>query len=490
MCTAKLIISGPHLGDRRTDPSITVLLVDDDEGLVELAQEYVRQRHDDITVRATRRGDEVLAELERTDDVDCVVSDYQMPGMDGIELLEAVRARWPDLPFILFTGQGSEDIAERAIKADATDYVQKGTGTTQFAVLVNRIRNATAQYRAETELRRLSRDTEPRFQLFVETTDDQAIILLDEEGYVRTWNAGAEQIKGYTSDEIIGEHFSIFYPETDVEAGAPEWSLREAAEAGRVSDEGWRVHRDGSQFWANVTITALREEGELVGYAKVLRDGTERKRERELLERKEQLEGLIASISHDLRNPLGVARWNVEAARDTGDLSRLDAAEAALDRATRLLAYVGKAAEEGAHVAEPEPVDFGDAVETAWNALETDGATLTVEGGGTVMADRWRLHQLLENLFANSVEHGGPDVTVGVGLLDDGAGFYVEDDGPGVPESARTKVFEMGYSGTAEGTGYGLAICEQIVEAHGWEIEVTDGTGGGARFEISGVEME
>ncbi|MFC6942057.1 response regulator [Salinirubellus sp. GCM10025818] len=489
MCTPKLIISGPHLGDRRTDPSITVLLVDDDEGLVELVQEYVRQRHGDITVRAARSGDGVLAELETTDDVDCVVSDYQMPEMDGIELLQAVRARWPDLPFILFTGQGSEDIAERAIKADATDYVQKGTGTTQFAVLVNRIRNATAQYRAETELRRLSRDTEPRFRLFVETTDDQAIILLDEEGHVRTWNAGAEQIKGYESDEIVGEHFSIFYPEVDVEAGAPERSLHEAAEEGRVSDEGWRVHRDGSQFWANVTITALREEGELVGYAKVLRDGSDRKRERELLERKEQLEGFIASISHDLRNPLGVARGNVEAARDTGDPSRLDAAEAALDRATRLLAYVAKAAEEGEHAAEPEPVDFGDAAEATWNALEADEATLTVEGSGTVVADRWRLGQLLENLFANSVEHAGPDVTVSVGLLDDRTGFYVEDDGPGIPESTRAKVFEMGYSGAAEGTGYGLAICGRIAEAHGWEIDVTDGTDGGARFDISGVQM-
>ena len=131
-------------------------------------------------------------------------------------------------------------------------------------------------------------------------------------------------------------------------------------------------------------------------------------------------------------------------------------------------------------------VELGNVVESCWQTVETTTATLQVNAASLVQADGNRLHQLLENLFRNAVEHGGHDVTVTVGDLENG--FFVEDDGPGIPVEHRDELFERGVSTSSEGMGFGLAIVEQIADAHGWEISVTVGDTGGARFEITGVE--
>jgi PAS domain S-box-containing protein len=596
-----------------TNPTTTVLYVDDDTILVDLVRDIVQTHHEDISIHTALTGDEGLAKLEALDDVDCVISDYEMPGMNGLELLDAVRQQWPDLPFILFTGEGDEETAEKAINAGVTDYMQKQTGMAQFGILLNRVRKVVAQRRTEAELRRElriekehfqmalenspffafrldadlrytwvanphedfaavevlgkrddellppeaaeilmgpkrkaletgervreevtyelpsgevtydltveplrnesgeivgltcaslditerkqyernleldSQRTGAQLQLLVETVEDYAIYFLDTEGYVQTWNTGAENLTGYTSDEVIGEHFSLFYREEDVEAGVPERNLSDAAERKNVTETGWRVRKDGSEFWADVRITALREEDELLGYAKIVRDSSQQKREQDLLEQKEQLERFIATISHDLRNPLLVVDGYIGLARKTGDLSRLDPAESAIERATELLDYIRRVAEEGEHIIEPEPVDLREVAEVAWGDIVTEEATLHIEGDAVLVADRMRLQQVLRNLFENAVKHASPRVEVTIGPLD--GGFYVEDDGPGIPEAERAKVFEMGYSGNAESSGSGLAIAKQIVEVHGWAIEVTDGTEGGARIEVSGVEV-
>lgn len=467
---------------------ITILHVEDNEGFAELLQVYFQHHYNDINVCVVSTRDEALAHLEAAEDVDCVVSDYNMPGIDGLELLESVRDRWPDLPFILFTGQGNEKVAMRAINAGVTDYLHKRASASLFSMLANRVRSLVTERCAETELKWAARQTEVQFKLLVNTIEDYAIYFLDADGYIRTWNKGAEDIKGYTSEEIIGEHYSVFYLEEDVAAGIPDRSLREAADEGTVADEGWRVRKDGSTFWVGMRLMSFHEDDELVGYAEVTRDRTPRHRDQVLLEQNERLQSIIAAISHDLRSPLAVIGGNVKMARETGDLSVLDGTEKGLDRATELLDYLETLATTDTQLKETEPVELRDTAEAAWAVLETAGVELSVEGSQQFVADRQRLQQLLENLLRNAVEHAGPDVTT-IGPLTKGSGFYVEDTGPGIPEAERTKIFEMGYSGDADGTGFGLAICQQIAEAHGWSIEVMEGNGGGARFEVSGVEV-
>jgi len=210
-----------------------------------------------------------------------------------------------------------------------------------------------------------------------------------------------------------------------------------------------------------------------------------RGRQQELERQNDRLEEFASIVSHDLRNPLNVAQGRLELARMDCDSEHLDTVAGAHDRIEALVDDLLTLARGSDSVDDPEDVDLAALVRDCWTTVDTADATYVLDTDRTVRGDRSRLRQLLENLIRNAVEHGGPGVTVTVGDLDDG--FYVEDDGPGVPAEKREQVFEEGFSTTAGGTGYGLAIVEQVVEAHGWAVRLTDSDNGGARFEVTGV---
>ena len=212
--------------------------------------------------------------------------------------------------------------------------------------------------------------------------------------------------------------------------------------------------------------------------------GEARIRNEELRRQNERLEEFAGIIAHDLRNPLNVASGNVDISRTDRDDERLERASDALDRMEEIVEETLTLARSGQIIEDPERVDLSTVAEQSWRNVATSMAELGVEASATIEADPDRLRHLFENLFRNAVEHGGPGVTVRVGTLPDG--FYVEDDGSGIPEDERESVLEAGYS-TADGTGFGLAIVEQVASAHGWEIDVTEGADGGARFEFGGV---
>ncbi|MFB6218979.1 MAG: PAS domain-containing sensor histidine kinase [Halobacteriaceae archaeon] len=196
----------------------------------------------------------------------------------------------------------------------------------------------------------------------------------------------------------------------------------------------------------------------------------------------ERLEEFASVVSHDLRNPLNVADGNLELAREQCDAEELEAVEDALDRMAAIIDDVLTLAREGETVAEVAEVSLAAVARDAWESVETDGATLTVEDNRSVRADADRLQRALENLFRNAVEHAGPAVEVTVGATP--RGFYVADDGPGIPAEEREDVFDHGYSTAADGTGFGLAIVREIAAAHGWTVSVGESESGGARFEF------
>jgi PAS domain S-box-containing protein len=231
------------------------------------------------------------------------------------------------------------------------------------------------------------------------------------------------------------------------------------------------------------------DEGEIRGLIGVTKSITERKQyEGELERQNDRLENFASVVSHDLRNPLNVARGRLDLAREECDSDHLADVAGAHERMETLIKDLLVLAREGRQVNEVEPVGLGECAGSAWYNVDTPGARLDLAVAFTVMADPSRLRQLFENLFRNAIEHGGSDVAVTVDELGDSVGFYVEDDGPGIPEEKRDRVFELGYSTTHDGTGFGLSIVNEIVEAHGWEITATQGRDGGARFEISDLE--
>jgi signal transduction histidine kinase len=220
--------------------------------------------------------------------------------------------------------------------------------------------------------------------------------------------------------------------------------------------------------------------------ARALRYAIERHQKEEALRRQnEHLDEFASVVSHDLRNPLNVATGRLALAREESSDEHLDAVAQALDRMEHLIEDLLTLAQQGKTVADLESVDLAALGEACWGTIDTGNADLVVEADDAVLADESRLKQLLENLVRNAVDHGGDDVTITLGSLDDG--FFVEDDGAGIPEADHAKIFDTGYSTATDGTGFGLMIVEEIADAHDWSVRVTDGEPGGARFEITGV---
>ena len=233
-----------------------------------------------------------------------------------------------------------------------------------------------------------------------------------------------------------------------------------------------------------------------------------RAQRRQLERENERLEEFASVVSHDLRNPLTVATGRLQDAMEECDGGTLEEVDRALDRMDRLTRDLLTLARQGNRVEDEEPVSLPRVLHNCWSNVATDGATIQVDTAEIIYADETRLAQIFENLFRNAVEHGlegdaapgsgtgddsvAPadgemDLRIRIGDLEDG--FFVEDDGRGIPDDEVPNVFETGYSSTQQGTGFGLSIVQQVADAHGWEVEVTDGEDGGARFEFRGVRF-
>jgi PAS domain S-box-containing protein len=321
----------------------------------------------------------------------------------------------------------------------------------------------------------------------IEHTDGGFVIRRINEPFERATGLSNEQLYGKTPQEVFGSErgreIERRYRQC-LDAGEP-LDYEEVIEAGKLPEKG---SPDGSErtYWETkiAPVVAGENNGWIVG---ATRDINERKRrQRELEQQNERLEEFTGVVSHDLRNPLQTAKGWLELAQADCDSIHLDDASDALDRMDTLIEDLLTLARNGESVERAEEVSVSALAEQCWKMVPEERATLTVETDRAVPADRNRLRQLLENLFANAVEHGGKDVTVRVGSLTDG--FYVADDGVGIPERERKDIFEPGYSTTTDGTGFGLCIVKRVADAHGWDIRVTDSDDDGARFEITEVD--
>jgi len=252
------------------------------------------------------------------------------------------------------------------------------------------------------------------------------------------------------------------------------------------------ITAEGNERW-------IRTRGQPIGGGERVRgyiqDITDRKRYEQRLERQnDRLEEFASVVSHDLRNPLNVAKGRTELATDAGHNEHLEAAMRALERMDDLIDDLLVLSQQGEVIGERDWVPLVAVAEGCWESVETDGATLVIDANVEINADESRLRQLLENLMRNAVEHGGDGLanggdvlTVRIGGLE--GGFYVEDDGTGIPESDRERVFEAGTTTSERGTGFGLSIAKRIADAHGWHIDLVEGHRGGARFELTDVDL-
>lgn len=266
-------------------------------------------------------------------------------------------------------------------------------------------------------------------------------------------------------------------------------AFKNAVEEGEFYELDVRaVTPDEDVKWVRIQGDPQFEDGAVLKIRGTIQDITDRKeREDELERQNEQLEEFANVLSHDLRNPLSVASGRLDLVRDECDSEHLEHIETAHDRMETLIGDLLTLARQGDTVAEFEEIALEPLLNECWSNVQTGGATLDVDLGRTIQGDRSPVKQFFENLFRNALEHGDEEVTITVGELDDG--FYVADDGDGIPEGERDEVFEAGYSTSDHGTGFGLSIVNEICQAHGWEITVTESAEGGARFDVTGVEF-
>ena len=297
---------------------------------------------------------------------------------------------------------------------------------------------------------------------------DDPVIIVDDEQRVRDYNQAAAALFPKL-DDVIDEELSSVAPQIAV-------SL--------TTGDTLKNTQGGDRRYYTVTANQFSTGKANLGQLILLKDITEQERYRlELEHQNARLEQFTGMVSHDLRNPLNIAQGNIDVARETGDDERLETVKTALNRMEDLIEDLLTLARQGRSIDDTERVSLAGIARSCWGMVDIADADLTVDADMELDADPDRLQQLFENLFRNAVEHGGNDVTISVGPLDEG-GFYVEDTGPGIPEGKQDDVFESGYTTSRQGTGFGLSIVKEIVDAHGWTISVTNGAAGGARFEI------
>ncbi len=317
-----------------------------------------------------------------------------------------------------------------------------------------------------------------RFQV-IQIAADQTdpVIVLDTADRIRDYNAAAAELfPELERSPVLGEPLEAVIP-TVTTAMDAETEILE-------------FEHEGQDRYLRLTENPFGAEHAPLGRMLILTDVTHREQYRRELERQnERLDQFASMVSHDLRNPLTVAMGRLELARDEHDSDHLQRVAAAHERMAELIDDVLSLARQGQPIDEREVVHLSVSADQSWQSIASPEAELVVDGDLKFLADGDRLTQLLENLFRNAIDHGRADVTIRVGAMDDDAGFYVADDGPGIPESDRPHVFDSGYTTDETGTGFGLAIVSEIVDAHDWEIDVGTSATGGARFEITGLDV-
>jgi PAS domain S-box-containing protein len=368
------------------------------------------------------------------------------------------------------------------------------------------------------------RDLGGQFELFVSSVVDYAIFMLDPSGVIVTWNEGAQRIKGYTADEIIGRHFSVFYPAEDVTNRKPDWELEVAKREGRYEEEGWRLRKDGSRFWASVVITAIRDKsGKLRGFGKVTRDLTERhahevqrniEREREGMQlrahiaRMDELERtkteFLNLASHELRGPLTVLRgYNSMLAEGSIPVEQIPAIArllegklAQMERLMEQMLETARLEHEGVEV--DIAFDLGEVAQEQVDVLRPllEGPFMTVDADPRplpVRGDPARIAGVVANLIDNARKYSqaGGEIRVATGIKGSNAFVSVRDEGIGIAPEHMPRLFtRFGRLPTDEnisipGTGLGLFLCKEIATRHGGDIEVRSELGVGSEFTLT-----
>jgi PAS domain S-box-containing protein len=505
-----------------TEPAANLLIVDDDPKALLAMEALLSGPGRNIVTAAS--GQEALRWLLRREFA-VILMDVRMPDMDGFETADFIRRseRLRHIPIIFLS-------AIDTLEADVYRGAAKGAVDYLFKPVVPEVLKAKVSvfvdlfHMNERLKRKAVEQSEERFRLLVESMQDYAIFMLDPDGQVTSWNAGAERIEGFKQEDIVGQPFARFYTAEDQAAGYPAQALAYAVANGRSEQEGWRVRKDGASFWANTIVSALLDERHtLVGFSVVTRDLTERKRVEEVLRESEaklrqqaqELEqqliasgrlvslGVVtASMAHEFNNPLGIVMGFAQellsdAAPESRDYRALKIIDEETRRCQRLI-------QEMLQFARPRsadlcPTDIRQAIEKTMTMVASrlykqriESKIFMDDGLPLISADPQQLEQVLINLLLNAIDAmpNGGHITVEAALdtANDSSPaitIAVTDNGSGIDPGDLPKIFQPFFSAKkGKGIGLGLSICDRIIQNHGGTIAVRSAPGEGTSFKI------
>jgi hypothetical protein len=429
------------------------------------------------------RANQALAELMSCEPSDLVGVDYGQLTVGRGEVLdrhlEVLRSSHDSAA--TFEHPIPTPFGTRATRTARVTLIPIRDTTGQVLYVFAQVQDITAQRTAEHQLHR----AEENFRLLVAVVEEYAIFMLDTSGTVVSWNAGARRIKGYQAAEIVGQHFRVFYPPEQQQDGHPEHNLETALQNGSFAEEGWRVRKDGSRFWASVVITSIHDDsGRHIGFAKVTRDQTEQRQHAEdRLEALAEQTRLLAVTAHELRNPTAVIDGSAHALQASegggAPLERerfVQGIRSSAERLRRLATDLTSASQlQGTGMQfRNRDVLLSELVRSAAarraTASPTTEVAVDVADDLVVHADEVRLAQVLDNLLDNAVRHGASPYAMFAQVRDDHVEIRVSDGGPGASAELVPRLFDRFVTaGATSGTGLGLYLVREIMAGHGGE---------------------
>ncbi|HEX8699919.1 MAG TPA: ATP-binding protein [Myxococcaceae bacterium] len=489
---------------------ISVLVVENHEDDAELMIEQLRKGGFEPEWQRVEGAEEMRRALQARP-WDIILSDYVMPRFSGADALNVLKQTGLDLPFIIVSGRIGEEVAVQAMKLGAQDFFRKDRLTLLAAAVQRELKEAEVRHERRRMEMALQQSESERAHV-LNSIRDYAIFTLDLLGRIQSWNPGVERVKGYRAEEFIGMAFArLFLPE-DAAAGIPEEELRQARKDGLYEGEGWRLRKDGTRFWAEVSLTPrFGPGGELQGYTKVTHDISERKRLIEELRSAVRLRDEFLSIAaHELRTPLTSLKLQLQSLEPLAHGVAVSVSEAspiprklgAVSRQVDRLAQLTESLLDVSRISSgqlelrKEPVELVELVREVASRLdlvrETSGCTLNVEAPRPVMGtfDRLRIDSVVVNLLSNAFKFGaGKPVDVTVEAREGNAVLTVRDQGIGISEENQSRIFERFERAVPEtqygGFGIGLWIVRRVVEAHGGRITVKSQVGQGTTFIVT-----
>lgn len=419
---------------------------------------------------------------------DCILSGYNFPNTNGLEFLKEVKKQ-TDIPFILFTKENNDEIIHDIISENVDDYVEKDLNKIQYKILSKRISTYVSNHRTKSKLIKRTDELEEERKFINQSLDsmNDIFFVIDTNGNInKVNNSGLKCITSISnySEQDIGEiNIRDIFPQSQTEQINKSLSSVNKGNHVRFNIEAKTNQNESLEL--EIKISPLYNDiNEIIGIVGMARDVTEENEyKRKLKKKNNKLDKFAKIISHDIRNPTSIAKGNLNLhINNHGSTDELDTTLKSIHRIENILEDVLYITKSNTDELNKQNITLKSIANECWKNLNVKNSELKINTDKIISQNKKLSSRLFENLFKNSIEHSGDNVRITIGGTKNG--FYVEDNGTGIPKNKRGKIFNQNYSTSETGEGLGLSIVEHVCDVHGWTISITESKTGGARFEI------